>query len=145
MLLMLLPAQVADRWEVIKFAIEKALPPFELASPDAMNKILEDLLNGKMQCWASFQKASEALDIDGVVVTEIGESRSGLRSLLIYALYGFQQVSEKSWLDGIEALGKFARANKCMYVTAYTDIEYMVDMAKKLGGSAEYRFCMFPV
>lgn len=145
MLLLLLPQQVSERWDVIKLAIEGALPPTELSSPDVMNKILMDLLNGKMQCWASYQKESGKTILDGIVVTEIEESRGGLKSLLIYSVYSFKQVSEESWLEGIEALRKFAKASGCSRVTAYTSVDYMVDMAEKLGGNADWRLCTFPV
>ena len=51
MLVMLLPEQISEKWEVLKYGIEEAVPPTVLSSPKVINNILMSLLDGSAQCW----------------------------------------------------------------------------------------------
>lgn len=146
MLTHLLPDQIAKFWDIIKYAIEESLPPTVGEHPDKMNRILSSLLSGKTQCWASYQRNEEGAKFEGIVLTQVlYDDASNTKNLLIYCLYGYNPVEEYSWINGIKSLAKYARGQGCGQVIAYTDVPYMIEMTKKLGGEAKYTLCAFDV
>lgn len=141
MLTLLLPEQVSEYWNIIKYGIESSLPPTIGESPDKMNRILSSLLCNRLQCWASYKKVEDKIVLEGIVVTKIlYDDGSDTRNLLIYCLYGYKEVGKGSWLEGLKALAKYANAKRCSRIIAYTDVPYIVDIVKKLGGEAKYTF-----
>lgn len=146
MLTQLLPDQISKFWDVIKYAIEQSLPPTVGESPDKMNRILASLLSSKAQCWASYTKSENMNKFEGVVVTKIlYDDVSNTKNLLMYCLYGYTQVDKSSWIHGIKVLTKYAESRGCARIIAYTDVPYMINMAKTLGGEANYTLCSFSV
>ena len=146
MLTRLLPDQIADVWDIIKYAIEQSLPPIAGEHPDKMNRILSSLLSGKTQCWVSYVRSEKETKFEGVVLTQmLFDEPSYTKNLLMYCLYGYDDVENRSWFKGIEVLAKYAKAQKCNQILAYTDIPYMIEKAKELGGEAKYVLCTFDV
>lgn len=145
MLTKLLPDQISKFWDVIKYAVEQSLPPTVGEHPDKMNRILSSALCGKVDVWVSYTK-KESSRFEGIVLTRIlYDDASETRNLLIYCLYGYGDVSSESWIEGLGAIAKYAKARKCSSVIAYTDIPYVIDLAKKLGAESSYTFITFDV
>jgi len=137
--------QVANLWDVIKYAIEESLPPIASGGPDRMNNILSSLLDGRMQCWISYKK-KEPNKFEGVVVTRIiKDDCSGVSSLLVYCLYGYEMVDRASWAEGYKALSKWGKSKKCSRIIGYADNEKVRRVASQLGGSTQYTFISIPI
>ena len=146
MLTKLLPEQVSKLWDIIKYAVEQSLPPIVGEHPDKMNRILSSLLSGKIQCWASYVRNEKSTKFEGVVLTEmLYDEASCTKNLLIYCLYGYEDVANDSWINGVKTLAKYAKGQGCNQMLAYTDVPYMIKMTEKLGGEAKYTLCTFDV
>jgi len=138
--------QVSSYWDIVKYAIEESLPPLTVDHPDRMNKILSNLLSNESQCWVSYIKGEEETKFEGVVVTKIiYDDVSDTKNLLIYCLYGYDAIDSKSWMIGLEALVKYAKANNCAQVVGYTDVPRVIEIVNSLGGQTDYTFISFNV
>lgn len=143
MLTKLLPEQISKFWPVIKYAVEESLPPTVGEHPDKMNRILSSTLSATTEVWAMYEKGSE-VKLEAIVLTRlILDDASGTRSLLIYCLYGYNEISEDEWKDGLMALVKYAKSNKCSRIVAYSSIPHLISMADKFGADTEYTFISF--
>ncbi len=143
MLTKLLPEQISKFWPIIKYAVEESLPPLAKDHPDKMNRILSAALSGRLDVWASYEKA-EKIRLEGIVVTSfVYDDASGTKSLLIYCLYGYETASGGSWFSGFDALKKYAKANKCSRIIAYSSNPDIIEIARRLGADAEYTFISF--
>ena len=146
MLTKLLPDQISSFWDIIKYAIEQSLPPIVGEHPDKMNRILSSLLCGKTDCWASYVRNGSGTRFEGIVLTRIlYDDASETRNLLIYCIYGYEEVNKNSWLDGLKAIVKFAKSRNCNQIIAYTDSPYIVKIVNSLGGEAKYTFISFDI
>ena len=142
----LLPEQISTFWDVIKHAIENSLPPIASDHPDKMNRILGSLLSGKLVCWASYQITEKSRKFNGIIVTDITyEQATDTRSLLIYSLFAYEEITTEIWLEGLQALLKYGKSKKCTNVVAYTTVPHMIDLTKKMGGNADWTYCMFDI
>jgi len=146
MLTKMLPEQIAKFWDIIKFAVEQSLPPVAGEHPDKMNRILASALSGKAEVWASYTRGSESTKLEGIAVTRIlYDDVSGTRSLLIYCIYGYTAISKNSWLHALEVMAKYAKSRGCQKMTAYTELPYLVSIARHLGADTRYTFVSFNV
>lgn len=137
--------QVAKLWDVIKYSVERSLPPIVRESPDTMNNILANLLSSAMQCWISYSR-EDSNKFEGVVVTEITLDRvDRSKALLIYSLYGYEVAGRGSWLEGYVALSKWARSEGCSKIIGYTNSDKAIRVAKGLGGDTDYTFISVPI
>lgn len=146
MLNRLLPEQVSKFWDIIKYAIEQSLPPIVGEHPDKMNRILSGALSGKVEVWASYNKEGNKNKFEGIVLTKIlYDDASDTKNLLIYCLYGYERIDRLSWIQGLSTLVKYAKSKNCLQIIAYTDVPYLIDIVKRLGGEAKYTFVSFNV
>jgi hypothetical protein len=143
---LMLPEQVSKFWDVVKYAIEQSLPPIAGENPDRMNRILASILSYKTQCWASYVRDEDVRTFNGIVLTRIvTDDISGLKSLLIYCLYGYNNVSEDSWKTGFKTLVKWAMSKGCSSIIGYTDNPRAIEIVKKFGGEAKQTFVSIPL
>ena len=146
MLTLLTLDQVSTYWDIIKYGLEQSLPPLVSDHPDKMNRVLSNLLTGKSQCWASYIKEGETRKFEGIVVTRVLlDDVSNTRNLLIYAVYGYDSVSNESYITGLKTLAKYAKANNCTQIMAYTNVAQVVDIAKSFGADSQYTFLSWNV
>jgi len=144
MLIALMPEQISRRWELIKYAVEQAVPPTVLASPEVLNNLLMSLLDGSAQCWVNYKKKEDKSTVDAVLVTTIIEDfLSRTRNLLLYALYGASPLDDESYASGFETLKKYARANSCVKMVAYTNNSRVIEVASRVGWDVEWNFISF--
>jgi len=143
MLTKLLPEQVSKFWPIIKYSIEESLPPTVDEHPDKMNRILSSALSGITDVWALYEKGEE-IKLEAVALTKLIEDDvSGTKSLLIYCLYGYNEVKEDEWEVGLKLLFKYAKANRCSRVVAYSSVPHLINMANKFGADTDYTFISF--
>lgn len=145
MLVRLLAEQIACRWDVIKHALNDALPPTADRTLEGFNNILERLLNGEMHCWLSLEH--EGSEAKAVVVTGVVEDFSGPRSLLIYcfARLGDSGIESDEFSNIFNTLRKFAVSKSCVSICYYTALEGFIKMAKWLGGNTDYSYANIPI
>lgn len=146
MLTKLLPEQISKFWDIISYAVENSLPPTVGEHPDKMNRILSSCLSGRIEVWASYNRHEDVIKFEGIVLTRIlVDDASYTRSLLIYCLYGYEEVNKESWSRGLKALLKYARSKECSKISAYTNSKYLVKLAENLGASSSYTYISFDV
>jgi len=137
MITKLLPDQIAKFWPIIKYAVEESLPPTTGDHPDKMNRVLSSMLSGSTKVWVSYKHPDNKFE--AVIVTKfIYDDDSGTKNLLIYCLYGYEPISQDSWTEGAIALFKYAKANRCSMIVAYTANPLVVEIAKKYGADTSY-------
>ena len=146
MLVKLLPEQVAEFWDIIKFAVEESLPPIVGDHPDKMNRILSSLLSGKTECWASYRRGEEGTVFEGICLTKIiYDDASDTRNLLLYCIYGYEKTLEEAWMEAFRSVAKYAKAKGCNDIVGYTDVPYLIEKAKLFGGDTSYTFVSFNI
>jgi len=111
-----------------------------------MNRILAAALSGRVEVWASYTKEDGKNKFEGIVLTKIlYDDVSDTRNLLIYCLYGYNKVSDNSWINGILTLAKYAKSRRCSQIVAYTDVQRIIKVVNSLGGESKYTFISFDV
>jgi hypothetical protein len=146
MLTKLLPEQISKFWDIISYAVENSLPPTVGEHPDKINRILSSCLCGGLDVWASYDKHEDVIKFEGIVLTKIlYDDASYTRSLLIYCLYGYEEVNKESWSRGLKALLKYAKKKECSKISAYTNSKYLIKLAENLGAASSYTYISFDV
>lgn len=146
MLLKLQPDQITNYWEDIKAAIIYAVPPLAQASQEGLNELLEGLLAGRMQAWTLYEVEEGAVKIYALIVTTVWVEIGTLgRNLLIYALYGYSFVKPELWKGALEILRKFARANDCQKIVAFSKVPRIWEIVSQLGGNTETKLVTLEV
>jgi hypothetical protein len=146
MLTRLLPEQVSEFWDVIKFGIEHSLAPIAGEHPDKMNRVLASLLSGTAQCWASYVKDEGNVKFEGILVTKmLYDEVSDTKNLLLYCVYGYTNVEQSTWINGLVKVTKYAKAKGCSNIVAYTDVPYLIKIASDLGANTKFTFISFNV
>jgi hypothetical protein len=132
MLIKILPNQVVDHWDILSYGIQQSLPPITIESPLRMNNILESLIIGRMDLWLS----TEDNKVKGLIVTSITyDKNSDVQDLLIYSLYGYNNLLMKNIKEGLETLKIYARAKGCKRITAYSNVESVIKFMESYGAS----------
>jgi hypothetical protein len=137
MLLRLIPTEITKYWQIIEAATKESMTKELIDTQEKSNNILRALLIGKLTCW--FWK--EETKIKGVMITSLQKDDILLRNnLLIYSVY--TKISQaKDWIEGFEAILKYARGNSCCKVIFYTKNEKFIRIAKHLGMTETYKMC----
>lgn len=137
------PDQITKHWGLIEFGIKNSLPPIAEESPEKMNNILMALMDGRLDCWISTSSADQR--IEAVCITQVLEDdASETKSLLLYCLYGFDEVDEGSWFEAFTTVSKYAKSLGCFRIICYTDVDFVIDKAKEFGGEMT-TFVSFPI
>ena len=147
MITQLLPDQISEFWPIIKYAVEQSLPPTVGDHPDKMNRILSAMLSGRLDVWASYRKETEdKIKFDGIGITQvIYDDASNTKSMLIYAIYAYEETLPSTWVEAYEAISKYAMAKGCSRCVAYSSVPYVVKQAKLLGADTSFTFLSFPL
>jgi hypothetical protein len=146
MLIQLTPEQCTIYWEDLSTGIKNSMPPFAAVTDEGLNRVLENLLNGTMQAWVALDRNEKGSFVVAAAITMIhSEIGTGQKNLLIYSLFGYKFVQESIWKEGLSGIRQFAKSMECLKVIAYTSVPRVVEIAKSLGGSAEYTFLSWEV
>ena len=142
MLVKLLPSQVVDNWEVLSYGIQQALPPITYESPKRMQKILESIMLNEMHVWVGLNNDQK---IEGVIITcPIYEKNSDVNDLLIYTLYGYENLSYEVIKEGIATLKSYAKSKGMKRITAYSNVDSVIRLFQALGGQEEWKYISIP-
>ncbi len=128
MLLQLLPSQVSAIWDTLGPAIADALP-FE-SDNGQLTTLLQTVIKDRVQVWLLLNSEEKII---AVATTTIAMDPAGIKSLLIYAIYGFKGARQSVWEDGLATLKGYAKRVGCSTVTAYATNDNVESMFVKLG------------
>lgn len=132
MLTLLNKEQIGKYWPVIGPNVAKSL---EGSDGVVMENILRLLYIDGMQCWVYVKEDK----IAGIMLTTvISDEVTQCNKLLIYSIANVVTMDSGIWRSGMNEVVRFARANKCKMVLAYTKSEKLVTFAKRFGASIEY-------
>jgi hypothetical protein len=146
MLTKLLPDQISKFWPIIKYAVEESLPPTVGEHSDKMNRVLSAMLCGKLEVWALYKKKEDVVKFEAILVTQfLYDEASNTKNLLLYCLYGYSVISQDSWSEGFEALYKYAKAEGCGEIVAYSANDNVIDEAKSFGADTSFTFISFKI
>ena len=121
MLNKLLPNQISAYWDSLKHGLEQSCPSDSFVDGESLNKCLIALMSGNLQAWFATTRVDNKIEYHGNLITKIlTDDITGRKSLLLVSLYLFKQAPQEIWIDAFETLRKFAVANDCKKITAYT-------------------------
>ena len=143
MLLKMVPEAVTAAWPEIKMHVQRALPEKE-QDEKVMSKLLEMLLMERAQCWVSYDTQNDRkANFIGVTIPLYDET-TGSKNLLLYNVTNSDQLdlktSNRMWLEGLEALTKYMKANGFVKLVSYFNDENnrSLRLSKRLGATVKY-------
>jgi hypothetical protein len=141
MLVILLPEQVPEHWEEIKYYIEAALPVHMQKGYD-LNKVLEHIVGGLLLVAVLTDKTGT---IVAVFTLRVQEDRMlGVKNLVIVTGFANKMLSVQEVDDMLFTARKLAISQGCSSILFYTDKEGAVQLFKDAGGT-EHKFIMWEV
>lgn len=110
----ILPVQIPQLWEVIKFACVQADEINKEEMPQYFNELLHALLNDKAQCFLKLDddRTLLVLLITRILVDKIIDRKS----LFLQCLYSWKSVEDKEWQDNFNFVKEFARREQCKFI-----------------------------
>lgn len=141
MIIKLIPEQITELWDSIRYGIIHAIAPLVDPTPDNIQDILCQLLRQDMQCWCVYEDIDGNKDIHGYIITSISiDANTKFRSLVIYSVFLYKQVNPNVWADGMNLVERFALANDCTRIVAYTNNPTILSIAEKGGYNTDYTY-----
>ena len=124
---------MAQFWDIIKYGIERSLPPDANNSEKSMEYILAAALSGKVDIWASYSKKDNRIILNGIIVTKLAyDDISDTRNLLIYSIYGYTEIPKSAWKEAVVGIAAYAKRLDCINIVAYSDNPFIIQVSKTL-------------
>jgi len=127
----LLPTQIPQFWELIKFVIVNLAEISNLELPIYINKVLFLLLNGKGQCWIKYD--------DNHIVTNLHLTKlvidtfTGEKRLELCGTYAFKFTENVIWNEMINVINDFAKKENCSIICGESKNKRVLDMVYNYG------------
>jgi hypothetical protein len=134
----LTPEQISDYGDYIREAIPQTFNGNELTYKDKLKSILTSLYAGVMVCFLVQTPQGDVKAL--IIVRELFDDITEVRSLLIYGRYSFKAMSEEEWIDVLFKLKKYAIALGCFNVMGYIGEKFGIALAKKMGAQLSVFF-----
>lgn len=133
----LLPSQVPQLWNAIKFASMSTDRVSENNVGAHLNKLLHSLLSDKSQCFIRFDENRQLI---GLMITRIQDDEMlGERTLFITCLFSYKVIDEEQWRQEFSLLTNFARKNKCTKISTLSNNPRVFEIAGYVGFTESYR------
>lgn len=115
MIIRILPSQVPQLWEAIKFACVQADEVNKEDMPSYFNELLHTLLSDKAQCFVRLgdDRTLLMLAITRILVDKI----TGKKSLFIQGLYSWKSVEDGEWQEDFKFVREFAKHEQCKRIS----------------------------
>ncbi len=127
----LIPSQIPQFWEVIKYASRKTRGTQSENQSSYFTSLLEDLLTEHAQC---FVRLGEERKLEAILITKVSIDQTSMKkSLFIDCLYSFRPVSETVWKTDLEFVKQFAIKQKCISITTQSMIPRVFELVLGLG------------
>jgi hypothetical protein len=129
------PRDIEKVWAYVKYGLVDMRPLLASTDPDYVNSVLAGIISGRMQLWVGYTMEEENALFVGFIISYVDQapSRSGVRFLYIYALYGFNGLAMEHIRKGQEALEGYARLTGCKSIRAEADIGTTDEWIQALG------------
>ena len=129
--------QVAEIWPVIKDGLQNdlELPIFGRHKYRETN-ILESLLSGSMEAWASYEKdeEEESIILYTISLTSIyADPCTKNRTFHIFSVLWYRDPPKEYLLESKRALTEYAESKNCHTMSSATNRTELVEMASKMG------------
>lgn len=132
--------QIAEYWHVIKFTIEKSVPPIPGEARERLNNVLRALLLGKLQCWTLLEKFDSNV-IKAVLTTRVTtDDVLEINTLVLYSLFAFKKLDEVDVQAFEYYLGLYATAQNCKRVVAFTNSNSIHTMLSEIGFKEDWHY-----
>ncbi len=133
----ILPTQVIQFWDAIKFACTQADEVNKEDMPDYFNELLQALLSEKAQC---FIVLDEKKILHSIAVTRITLNKiSFKKELYIQCLYSLSKIDNASLAKYFAFLVEFAKKAECVTVTYTSRNSRVWEIAHFVGCVERYR------
>jgi hypothetical protein len=110
-----------------------------------MVNILRAILAEEAEMWGVYNEDEEGL-IKAIMLTGVNiDPIIGSIRLVIYSIYGFQQLTIDDWRAGMDALYAYAKHRGCLAIIAYSSLDEMRAKVERIGGRTDYFLIEFPV
>ncbi len=138
----LTPDQISEIWQNIKVGFETGLPPVLKGGEARMLRILTNAMDNKVQVW----QITSAGEPQVYLLTYINvDFITGVRNLLIYSMFSMGGTPNLVWDEGFFVISKFAKANGCLSIMAFTENEEVIRIVKQLKGNTDQRLVYMEV
>ena len=133
---------IEQHWEEIRRVAEFSTPPEESFTDEGALVLLESLQQETAQAWMLVEEGY----VRGVALTQLRtEPAMGTNNLIILGILSMERISITLWREGLKTLKKFATAKGCAYITGFTTVPGVVEVAKRMGGDLDFTFVRFKV
>jgi len=137
MLIKILPNQVVQLWETIKYAAIKVDETDEKDLPKYLNELLHALLNEKAQC---FVRLDDKREVAAIAITRfLMNNVNGEKYFQVQCVYGFKAAPNEVWKRDWEVLKEFAKKENCSYMGFQSRNKRIWDIGKTIGMTEAYR------
>jgi hypothetical protein len=103
-------------------------------------------MSGNMDLLQFYDIEDEKVNVRGfAVVSDMITVDWTEKQLLVYSVYGYENLSKRIIVDGFKLLMEYAAGQGCSSLVAYTNLDGLVRYVKRLGGSADYTFIRMEV
>jgi hypothetical protein len=130
MLVILLPDQIAEYWDELKYYIESALPMHKSKGYD-MGQLFMHVLGGVLLIAVFKDKENKIVAV--FTITVVRDAVTGVNNLEIVTGYAIRYL-EKDEVEGcLVTLKPLAKSKDCRNIMFYTDIEKSIESFKQGG------------
>jgi hypothetical protein len=141
MAIRLLPIQIPQLWDAIKFASVNVDRIPEKDQPLYLRNLLIALLNDKAQC---FIHQNGNRQLVAIAITRINQDIvTGEKALLVSCLYSFGGISLDEWTKHMELVKQFARNSGCKKISFYSNNERVYEMVRFMNFVERFRCFTF--
>ena len=130
--------QIKSHWSELKLAVMAAFPRHPRNVNVWMNTLFEMLLKDDAAYWVGLNGSGGI--VMSCVTTFIADPCTGEKHLLIYSLYGYQQIPEEVWDSGPKILSEYAKDCGCTAVVAYSEAARVIKQTEKFGADVNTRY-----
>jgi hypothetical protein len=137
MLIKILPDQIIQLWEEIKYAATIADEVDEKDLPKYLNNLLHSLLNEKAQCFVRIDDKREIVTIG--ITKLLFNNVTGEKYLQVQSGYGFKKAEDHLWKQDWEVMKEFAKKENCSYVGVASRNRRVWELGKLIGMTEMFR------
>lgn len=133
----ILPVQIVQFWDAIKFACKQADEVNAEDMPDYFNELLHALLSEKAQC---FVMLDEKKILHGIGITRIVLNKITFKKELhIQCLYSLTKMDSETLVRYFTFVADFARKMECVAITYNSRNPRIWEIARTVGCEERYR------
>lgn len=137
MIIQLMPQDIPQFWEAIKFTCKNADEVNEKDFPAYANELLIALLTEKAQC---FVRLDDKRILHALVVTRVYDNKlTNEKYLFVQSLYAWTPTGTGEWTSDLDFIVQFAKSAGCAYIKTQSRHERVYTFLRSIGFSEESR------